>query len=130
VRIAEADLTALRPALDAALAVERDLVLADRVLADVRQAQETRSRDAQLLAVLMRALPDSAYLLSVRRGRDGGVTAVGFAPSAAQVLAVLGRASGIARPVLRGGVTREMTAGHAIERFVVALAWHAVAEGQ
>jgi Tfp pilus assembly protein PilN len=123
VRGSRRELATLGPALDAAVAVERDLTLADGLLAAVRSAQTARSRDTELLSALTRALPDSAYLLSLRRGRDGRVTVVGFGPSAARVLAALERASGIDSPALQGGVIREMTAGRAVERFILSFGW-------
>jgi hypothetical protein len=123
VRSSRSELMTLRPALDAAVTVERDLTLADGLLAAVHRAQASRSRDAGLLAVLTRGLPDSAYLLSLRRGRDGRVTVVGFGPSAAETLAALGRAPGVVSPALQGGVTREMTGSRAVERFILSFTW-------
>jgi hypothetical protein len=117
------ELATLGPALDAAVAVERDLTLADGLLTAVQGAQAARSRDAELLSLLTRTLPDSAYLLSLRRGRDGRVTVVGFGPSAARTLGALGRAPGVVSPMLQGGVTRELTAGRAVERFILSFMW-------
>jgi hypothetical protein len=128
IRDSRAHLAALAPALDAAVAVERDLALADGLLAEVRRAQAARSRDAQVLSVLTRALPDSTWLNSLRRGRDGRVTVVGLGPSAARIPAALAQVPGIVSPALQGGVTRDLTGGRAIERFVVTFTWRPVAE--
>jgi hypothetical protein len=123
VRSSRSELITLGPALDAAVAVERDLTLADGLLTAVQGAQAARSRDAELLSLLTRTLPDSAYLLSLRRGRDGRVTVVGFGPSAAETLAAIGRAPGVVSPALQGGVTREMTGSRAVERFILSFTW-------
>jgi Tfp pilus assembly protein PilN len=109
--------------LGAALAVERDLTLAGEVLRAVHDAQTQRSQDARLLEVLTGALPDSTYLLSVRRGHDGRVHLVGLAPSAAGVVATLGAVPGVAGASLEGGVMREMGRGRPRERFTVAFSW-------
>jgi hypothetical protein len=124
-RRADAERGALGPALDAAVAVERDLALADEFLRAVTGAREARSADAALLSLLTAALPDSRHLSLLRRGRDGRVTLVGYAPSAARVLAALAGTPGIRDPALQSGITRETVAGRTRERFGIAFTWHA-----
>lgn len=123
-RRAVAERAALGPALDAAIAVERDLAMADDVLRTVQAARQQRSSDAMLLSVLTAALPDSAHLSLLRRERDSRVTLVGYAPSAAGVLAALAGTPGVREPVLQSGITRETVAGRQRERFGIAFTWH------
>jgi hypothetical protein len=122
-RQAALERAALGPALDAAMAVERDLALTNEVLGAVDAALHTRSTDARLLSVLTAALPDSAHLLALRRNRDGQVTLVGYAPAAARVLAALAATPGVVQPALQSGITRETVAGRSRERFAIAFAW-------
>lgn len=122
-RSTRAELAELGPALDAAVAVERDVALANEMLGAVRAARISRSRDAVLLSVLTRALPDSAYLVSLHRSRDGRVAVQGYAPSAADLVAALSRAPGVLAPALQGGVAREVAAGRSRERFGLAFTW-------
>jgi hypothetical protein len=125
---ARAELQALGPALDAATAVERDLALSDQLLSQVDQARTAQSRDAEMLATLTHALPDSVHLTSVRRARDARVTVMGFAPSAARVVAILGRTAGVESPAIQGGLVRDGAGGRAVERFTLAFTWRPVLE--
>jgi Tfp pilus assembly protein PilN len=120
---AAATLTRLGPALDGALATQRDLQLATEVLAIIEAARHRRSQDGVLLAYLTAALPDSAYLVALTRGKDDRVTLVGYAPSAARVLAALAASAGVQDAAFQGPVTRETATGLARERFAVAFRW-------
>jgi hypothetical protein len=117
------ELATLRPLAEQALTVERDVARAEDALARIAALRATRSRDGALLAAVTRTLPDSAYLVSLRRSRDGRVTLMGVAPSAARVVTALASAAGIERPVIEGGIVRDVTAQGVRERFRVAFAW-------
>jgi len=118
-RAAAQELVRLRPALQVALNVRTDLDGATDALALLSRASSGRARRARLLAALTRALPDSAFLVSVRLEPDGRGTLAGYAPSAASVVARLERAGAVQRAVLEGSVTREVVAGRERERFAV-----------
>ncbi|HEX9611939.1 MAG TPA: PilN domain-containing protein [Gemmatimonadales bacterium] len=120
---ARASVDAIAPAVDRAVALQRDIGRADELLALVATARLARSHDAALLAVLTKVLPDSVYLLALRRAPTGAVTLVGYAPSAAQVVAWLSTTPGVKDPALQGPVTRERGGGNGRERFVVAFQW-------
>ena len=122
-RRAQTERAALGPALDAAIAVERDLALADELWRTIEGARRDRSRDVLLLSALTTALPDSAHLTVLRRGQDGQVTLGGYARSAARVLAALAETPGVVGPVLQSGITSETLAGRPRERFAIAFRW-------
>jgi hypothetical protein len=117
------ELATLRPLLEQALTVERDLATAENALARIAALRATRSRDGALLAAVTRALPDSAYLVSLRRGREGRVTLMGVAPAAARVVTALAATSGMGGPVIEGGITRETTAQGMRERLRIGFTW-------
>jgi hypothetical protein len=121
--VAAAELATLRPLLEQALTVERDLATAEDALARIAEARAARSRDGALLGAVTRALPDSAYLVSLRRGREGRVSLMGVAPSAARVVTALAGTSGIGGPVIEGGIARETTAQGVRERFRLSFSW-------
>jgi general secretion pathway protein L len=118
------ELGTLRPMLEQALTVERDIAQAEDALGRIAEARAMRSRDAALLAAVTRALPDSACLLSLRRGRDGRVTLMGVAPSAARVVTALAGTPGIGGPVIEGGIARETTPQGVREQFHIAFNWN------
>jgi hypothetical protein len=118
------EMATLRPMLAQALAVERDMAQAEDALGRIAEARATRSTDAGLLATVTRALPDSAYLLSLRRSREGRVTLMGVAPSAARVVTALGAAAGVQGAALEGGITRAVTPLGVRERFRIVFSWH------
>lgn len=120
---ADALLASLAPSLARAESMERDLTRADDALAFMAEAQRTRSADAVLLAVLTQALPDSVYLTALSRSPDDQVTMVGFAPSAAAVLAALAARAGVREVAFQGPVTREVVAGLTRERFALGFRW-------
>jgi hypothetical protein len=118
-RGAERELEHLRPALEAALTVERDLDATSQALAAFAAAQSERPRRARFLADLTRALPDSAFLVSLRLEPDGTGALSGFAPHAAVVLARLERADLVSNATLDGPATREVVGGRELERFAM-----------
>lgn len=108
---ATALLQAFRSAADSALEVRRNLDEGRAVLATIQSARASRSRTLSFLAALTAAIPDSATLVALQLGADGVVRITGFAPRAAQVLARVGRVSGLTGAALDGAVTRETLAG-------------------
>jgi len=121
-RAATQELVRLKPGLEAALTVQTDLDGATDALALLARVADDRSHRARFLASLARALPDSAFLVSLRLEPDGRGSIAGYAPNAAQVLARLERAGLLARAVLDGPVTREVIAGRERERFAIRFA--------
>ncbi len=117
-RAAAGELARLGPAVDAAVAVRRDLAATTAAL-EVLGARSAGARPVRVLADLARALPDSAFLASARFERDGTVRLSGYAKSAARVLERLERVPGLARGAAEGPVTREVVAGREWERFTL-----------
>jgi hypothetical protein len=105
-------------AVDSALAVRRDLGLGQATLATMANAERARSRHLALLAGVTRVLGDSAYLVALQVASDGTVRMVGYANSAARVVAQLERVTLLSEPRLEGPVTREQGAGSR-ERFAI-----------
>ncbi len=118
-RAARRELARLGPAVNAAIAVRRDLDASTTALAALGGAG-SGGRYARFLADLTRALPDSAFLATVSL-EDAGGRLVGYAPSAAAVVARLERTPRIASARLEGPVTREIVAGRERERFTIVL---------
>lgn len=116
---ARRELEAHAPAVDTALAERRELGAARRTLADFAAAEGARSRHLALLAQITGALADSSFLLALQAGPDGRVRIVGYAPSAARVVASLER-SGLDSVRTEGPVTREQAPGGGErERFAI-----------
>jgi len=118
-RAAEQELARIRPAVEGAMAVRSDLDGTDDALATLSRAAAGRAHRVRVLADLAGALPDSAFLVSVRLDMDGRGSLAGYAPNAAHVLARLERAGAIAHGVMDGPVTREVIAGTERERFAI-----------
>ncbi len=118
-RAATQELARLKPGLEAALSIRADLDGATDALALLARVAGTRSHRARFLASLARALPDSAFLVSVRLEPGGRGSIAGYASNASQVLARLERAGLLRRPLLDGPVTREVVAGRERERFAI-----------
>lgn len=116
---AEAELLALKPSLDLALAVRRDIDAADQALGVISAAQAHRSRDARFLARIAEALPDSAFIVSIHLDPGGVSSMSGYAPRAAAVAALLERRHLITQPIFEGAVSREVMAGRDLERFAI-----------
>jgi hypothetical protein len=118
-RAATRELARIRPAVETAIAVRSDLDATTDALALLARVSAGRAHRAKQLADLARALPDSAFLVSVRFEPDGRGSLAGYAPSAAQVLARLERSGAALHPALDGPVTRETLGGRERERFAV-----------
>jgi hypothetical protein len=108
------------PAVDTALALQRQLDAAAGALAVIGAARASRSRHLELLAALSTALRDSTFLMALRVERDGTLRLVGYAPSAAGVLARLEAVPQLRGAKLEGAVTREAPAGRPeLDRFSI-----------
>lgn len=118
-RAATHELERLTPAVEAAIAMRSDLDATTDALAILARVSAGRAHRARQLAELAHALPDSAFLVSLRLEPDGRGSLAGYAPSAAQVLARLERAGALAHPTFDGPVTREVVAGRERERFAI-----------
>jgi hypothetical protein len=116
------ELAASGPAVDTALALRRQLDAAAAAVGVIGVAAAARSRQLELLAALTGALGDSTYVVALRIERDGTVRLVGYAPTAAGVLARL-EALPLRGAKLEGPVTREAPPGRPeLDRFsIVAL---------
>jgi hypothetical protein len=79
-------------AVEVALAVRSDLDATTDALAILTRVTAERAHRTRQLADVTRALPDSAFLVSIRLETDGRGTLAGYAPRVAQVLARLERA--------------------------------------
>jgi phage tail protein X len=108
VREADRGLARLGPALDRALAVRRDLALAQDALATIAAAETERSRTLLLLADLTAALGDSAFLVSLRLAEDGTLRLAGYAAQAPRVLAELERVPWLREAAFDGPAAREL----------------------
>lgn len=118
-RAAEAELARLAPAVRHALAARRDLGATTDALGFLARADRGRPRRAALLASLTRALPDSAFVVSIRLGADGRGTLSGYARRAGAVVAALERVNGLRGAALEGPVTREVVGGKEWDRFTI-----------
>ncbi len=118
-RAAERELARLKPALDGALAVQRDLDAAHDALGAIAAAQAGKMYRARFLARLTSALPDSAFLVGLRLEPDGTGSLSGYAPRAAAVVAQLERRGIVRTPTLEGPTSREVVAGRELERFAI-----------
>ena len=118
-RRAETDLAAIAPAVNAAIAVRADFYAASEALAVAGRAESANAHRARFLAALARALPDSAFLVSLELDADGGGMMSGYAPGATATLARLERELHLRNPTLTGAVTREVQAGRELERFTI-----------
>jgi hypothetical protein len=105
--VATRSLGAAAATVDSALAVRRELGLAEATLATVGRAEQRRSRHLALLAAVTRALGDSTFLVALQVTPDGVVRLAGWAPVAARVVADLERMDGLRDVRLEGPVTRE-----------------------
>jgi len=114
--VATRSLGAAAPAVDSALAVRRELGLAEATLATVARAEQGRSRHLALLAALTRVLGDSTYLLTLQVTPDDVVRLAGYAPVAARVVADLERVTVLRDVRLEGPVTREAGSGMRVAR--------------
>ena len=114
---AERELARLKPGLEAALSARRDLDASDAALSLISGLDADAPRRGRFLADLTRALPDSAFLVSVRLDPDDSGWLSGYAPSAAATVARLERAGLIRDARMEGSVTREIQAGRELERF-------------
>jgi len=113
-------LAAIRPRVDSALAVRRDLAAGTLAVATVGAAERSRSRHLVLLAQLSRTLDDSTYLVALRVGVEGTVHLVGYAPRAARVLAALERVPTVRDAKFESPVTREAVNGRLeLDRFAI-----------
>ena len=115
---ARAALASVAAPLQEALGVRRDLDATTGALGVLHSASD-RSGTAVFLASLARALPDSAFLVTLRIENDGQVLLSGYATHATQVPPALERARLLTAPVFDGPVTRESVAGHERERFTI-----------
>jgi len=118
-RDALAELDRLKPALAGATAVRRDVEAADEALAVLAAAESARLRRARFLADLTTALPDSAFLVSVRLEADGSGSLNGYARDAAAVVARLARSPVTRNVSLDGATNREVVGGRELERFAI-----------
>jgi hypothetical protein len=116
---AERELSGRHATLEQALTTRRDLDAATAALAFLARRETERPRRALLLARVTRALPDSAFLATIRLEADGRGALVGYAPRAADVVAALERVPGIIAPALEGPVTREVLGPREWDRFTV-----------
>jgi hypothetical protein len=118
-RSADRELLAMKGGIDAALAVRRDGSDAAAALAAIAAAEANTPRRARFLANLTRAMPDSAFVVTLRLDAAGNGMIAGYAPRAAAVVARLER-SGLAHgAAIEGTVTREVVGGVERERFTV-----------
>ena len=116
---AEQELEQLKPSLHAALSARRDLEATDHALGLMAAMESGSARRGRFLAELTRALPDSAFVVSLRLDPDGAGSLSGYAPRAAAIVARLERAGLVRRAALEGPVTREVVAGRELERFAL-----------
>jgi Tfp pilus assembly protein PilN len=123
-RAARAELVALAPALDSALAVRRELTLALTALGSLERAQQSRSRWLALIAQLTEALDDSVFAVTLTVSRDSTIRITGYARQAAQALAAVDRMPSLERVRFEGAVARERIATGAgvaeLDRFTIA----------
>lgn len=113
------ELASIKPALDDALMVQRDLDAATDALGVMTAAQSGKASRSRFLAGLTRALPDSVFLVGLRLEGDGTGSLSGYAPQAAAVVARLERGGIVRSPSLEGPTTREVIGGRALERFAI-----------
>lgn len=123
-RRARQELEQRRALMLRAASVRADLDRTTEALVMLDLAQRTRSRTAAVLADVSRALPDSAFVASVRIDQSG-ITLSGYAPRIAPVAARLRRVEGWHALTTEGPVTREFIGGAERDRFTLRLAWSA-----
>jgi hypothetical protein len=116
------ELASLRPNLDSALVVRRELGASRAALATIDRAIAGRSRNLVLLEGITRAVGDSATILALRV-RDTTVSLSGYAPLAARARAELERVPGLEGVRFDGPVVRETvgdnTARRDLDRFAL-----------
>ncbi len=119
-RVAARELARLGAAVDAALAVRRDLDATTAALAALEERRAAGRSGTVLLARLAQVLPDSAFVAAVRIEPGGTTRITGYATSAARVLARVERLDGVGAAI-EGPVTREVVSGREWERFTIRL---------
>ncbi len=102
------ELARLKPGVDSALSLRRDLAAATAATATLEDASRTRSRSLDLLAALTAGLGDSTVIVAFRVAPDSTVRLSGYAPAAARVLADLERVPVLQAAKLDGPSSREM----------------------
>lgn len=102
--------------------VAHDNELVTRALGEVAVFDRGRRPVTMLMAALAKALPEGAALLALHVDSAGG-SVVAFAPRAGALLARLETVPGLAAPEITGPVTREVVAGHEVERVTVRFRW-------
>lgn len=108
-----------------ALAVEeaqRQVGAAARMVAIIDSAEGSRALLLRRIAAVTAALPESAYLGSLKLDERGAVLS-GWASAATEVSAGLERAGMFAAPRLAGPARRELQGGRELERFTVEFGW-------
>jgi hypothetical protein len=118
-RGAREQLARLGPGAEAALAVRRDLEAVTTALTTLASAEPVAGGLVTLLARVTAALPDSAFLASIRLDSTGVVRLTGYARSAPRVLAQMERIAGATGAALDGPTMREVVGGREWERFAI-----------
>ena len=116
------ELDALRPSLEEAQAVRREVQAVLRLVTAVAEARAAPSA-LDRLGRLTEALPDSVTLTALEFRANGDVFAAGVGRQAAQAVATLGRVPDLADVRLSGTVTRSDRGGVGWERFTVTARW-------
>lgn len=101
-----------------AMAVRRDLDATTEAIGVLASAEQRKHHRTRFIANLTQALPDSAFLVSLRFEPTSGVLS-GYARRAADVMARMEQARIAARLVMEGPVTREVVGGREWERFSI-----------
>lgn len=118
---ADREIARLKVPMARALAVRRDLDATTEALRFLESGAASRTSTARLLAAIATALPDSAFITSLRLDDRGEGSVTGWAARASAVPARLERVAGIRRAALDGSISREVVAGIERERFTVNL---------
>jgi hypothetical protein len=105
--VAERELRAMRPSVDSALAMRRELAAARAALATMRRVEEEGWMPLGILASLTRALGDSAFVAAVQLSADSSFRLIGYAPQGSRVLADLEKLAWLRAPRLEGPAIRE-----------------------
>lgn len=118
---AETELATLAAPLERALLERRDGLLAREAVAFLTTGAGSPSEQGRLLAAVARALPDSAFLTSLRLSDRGAGTLSGLAVRATGIPAALERIAGVTEASLNGSLSREIVAGRPMDRFSLAI---------
>jgi hypothetical protein len=111
-------LRAVTPELAEGLATRQDLDKVVSAIAFARDGAGMRTRSARIITSVSRALPQGAYLSTLRIGADQSVVLSGLSTSAASALAALEKTR-LGSFQIIGPIIREVSGDREMERFTI-----------